>query len=41
VATPTAATSPDGRRCFRATTAGKLLCVDQIADAARWSRKDP
>src|SRR6516164_6309711 len=32
VATPTAATSPDDRRCFLATTAGKLRCVDQIAD---------
>jgi hypothetical protein len=33
--TPTAATSPDGQRCFRATTGpiGKLRCVDQIADA--------
>ena len=32
VATPTAATLPDGRRCSHATTAGKLCRVDQIAD---------
>ena len=33
-ATPIAATSPDGRRCFLATTGGNY-CVDQIADAVR------
>ena len=38
VATPTAATSPDDRRCFLATTAGKLRCVDQIADKNKGAR---
>jgi len=32
-------TSPDSQRCFRAITAGKLRCVDQITDAVCGGRE--
>src|SRR6516165_9758857 len=39
VATPTAATSPDDRRCFHATTAGKLHRSDRWREQRRGANR--